>query len=173
MTAAGGANVSAHRTGDYLQKARIGVEADDVRITLDLTPGIAIAESLIAALDGDRDGSLSSGEQQEYARQVVAALELAIDGQRLRPRVASASFAEPAAFRRGEGTIRLQARAALPRLSPGSHRLVFRNGHLAGHSAYLANALVPESPRVTVTGQRRDRHQTKLTIEYTLKDGAR
>ena len=53
-------------------------------------------------------------------------------------------------------------------MSAGSHRLLFRNAHLAGHSAYLANALVPESARVAVTAQRRDRDQSELTIEYTL-----
>jgi len=50
----------------------------------------------------------------------------------------------------------------------GSHRLFFKNTHLADHSAYLANALVPESARVTVTAQRRDRDQSQLTIEYTV-----
>jgi hypothetical protein len=53
-------------------------------------------------------------------------------------------------------------------VSPGAHRLLFRNAHLAGHSAYLANALVPESDRVAVTAQRRDRDQSELTIEYRI-----
>ena len=35
----------------------------------------------------------------------------------------------------------------------------------------LANALVPESDRVAVTTQRRDREQTELTIEYTVQGG--
>ena len=51
----------------------------------------------------------------------------------------------------------------------GSHQLFFRNTHLAGHSAYLANALVPESPRVAVTVQRRDSDQSALTIEYAVR----
>jgi hypothetical protein len=42
---------------------------------------------------------------------------------------------------------------------------------LAGHSAYLANALVPESDRVAVTAQRRDRDQTEVTIEYRVDGG--
>ena len=80
----------------------------------------------------------------------------------------SSSFPDLSALRRGEGTIRLKIQATLPRVSAGPHRLLFRNAHLAGHSAYLANALVPESPRVTVTAQRRDPDQSELTIEYTL-----
>jgi hypothetical protein len=168
MTLAASKDVSAHRTEDYLQAARIDVEPDNVSITLDLTPGIAVAESLLAALDHDRDRSLSTEEQRAYAEQVVRALALEIDGRRLAASVRSSHFPEPSALRRGEGTIRLNIQATLPEVPDGPHQLRFRNVHLAGHSAYLANALVPESTRVAVTAQRRDRDQTEVTIEYTL-----
>ena len=160
--------VSAHRREDYLQAARIGVEPDSVLITLDLMPGIDVAASFISALDHDRDGALSGDEQRGYAGQMVSALEVAIDERPLQARLVSWSFPEPSAFRRGEGTIRLMIHATLPGVSAGSHRLFFKNTHMADHSAYLANALVPESARVTVTAQRRDRDQSELTIEYTV-----
>jgi len=162
-------DVSAHRREDYLQAARIGVEPESVLITLDLMPGIEVAESFMAAIDHDGDGELSADEQRAYVAQVVSALEVAIDERPLQPRLVSWSFPEPSAFRRGEGTIRLKIHATLPRVSAGSHRLFFKNAHMADHSAYLANALVPESARVTVTAQRRDRDQSELTIEYTVR----
>jgi hypothetical protein len=168
MTLVAGLDVWAHRSEDFLQAARIGLEPDGVLIILDLTPGIAVAESFIAALDDDRDGALSAQEQREYTRQVVRALEVEIDERPLQPRAVSWSFPEPSAVRRGEGMVRLKIETSLPRVSAGSHRLLFRNTHLAGHTAYLANALVPESARVTVTAQRRDRDQSELTIEYTV-----
>jgi hypothetical protein len=152
MTLVAGTDVSAHRSEDYLQAV----------------PGIEVAESFIAVLDHHGDGALSTDDQREYAGQVVSALKVEIDERPLQPRVVSWSFPELPAFRRGEGTIRLNILATLPSVSAGSHRLFFRNVHLAGHSAYLANALVPESARVTVTAQRRDRDQRELTIEYTL-----
>jgi len=161
-------DASAHRTEDYLQAARIGLEPDRVLITLDLTPGIDVAGSFVGALDHDGDGALSADEQRGYAGQVVGALKVEIDERPLQPRVVSWSFPEPSAFRRGEGTIRLEIQATLPRVSAGSHRLLFRNAHRAGHSAYLANALVPESARVAVTAQCRNRDQSELTIEYTV-----
>jgi hypothetical protein len=161
----------AHRREDYLQGARIDIAPDGAVITLDLTPGIAVAGPFLAALDRDRDGTLSADEQRGYAGQVVRALEVEIDERPLPLRVLSWSFPEPEAFRRGEGTIRLKVLATLPRVSAGSHQLLFRNAHLAGHSAYLANALVPESPRVTVTAQRRAPDQSELTIEYTVRRG--
>ena len=169
MTLLAGTDVSAHRTEDYLQAARIGLEPDNVLITLDLTPGVAVADSFIGALDHDRDGSLSTDEQRGYVRQVVSALTVEIDKRPLQPRVVSWSFPELSAFRRGEGTIRLKVQATLPRVSAGSHQLFFRNTHMADHSAYLANALVPESPRVAVTAQRRASDQRELTIEYTVQ----
>ena len=171
-TLAASPDVSAHRTEDYLQAARISVEPDRVWITLDLTPGIAVADSFLATLDHDRDGSLSTEEQRAYAEQVVRALAVEIDGRRLEPSARSALFPEASAVRRGEGTIRLTIQASLPEVPEGTHQLLFRNAHLAGHSAYLANALVPECARVAVTAQRRDREQSELTIEYTLHGGS-
>jgi hypothetical protein len=173
ITLVAATDVSAHRSEDYLQAARVDLQPDRVLITLDLTPGIDVAESFMAAVDHDRDGSLSTDEQMKYATQVVRALQVEIDGRPLQPRVISGSFPDPSAFRQGEGTIRLKVQATLPRVSAGSHQLLFRNRHLAGHSAYLANALVPDSARVTVTAQRRDTDQSQLTIEYRVYAEAR
>jgi hypothetical protein len=169
MTALAGTDVTAHRREDYLQATRIDLGPDRVRITLDLTPGIGVAESFLATLDRDRDGSLSADEQSAYAGRVMSALQVEIDQRPLLPRVVSSSCPDLPAFRRGEGTLRLTMQATLPSVSSGPHRLRFRNAHLAGHSAYLANALVPESPRVTVTAQHRDPDQSELTIEYTVR----
>lgn len=145
------------------------MEPDRVQITLHLTPGTAVAESFVGTIDRDGDGSLSADEQRAYARQMVTALDVELDGRRLNTRVRASGFPETAAVRRGEGTIRLEIEAAFADTPPGSHRLVFRNAHLAGHSAYLANALAPESDRVAVTAQRRDRDQSELAIEYTVQ----
>ncbi len=51
-----GTIVSAHRLDEYLQAARIDLQRDGVRIALDLTPGSAVADALIAAVDRDHDG---------------------------------------------------------------------------------------------------------------------
>jgi len=158
--------LSAHRRDEYLQAARLSVEPSRVAFELDLTPGIDIADSIIATIDSDGDASLSRDEQRAYAGHVLEALELTLDGAPLEMRLTSCRFPELSAFYQGEGTIRLEIDAAHPGLSPGAHRLWFRNGHRSGQSAYLANALVPESARVSVTGQRRDSLQSELTIDY-------
>jgi hypothetical protein len=53
-------------------------------------------------------------------------------------------------------------------LSPGAHRLTYRNTHRPDIGVYLANALVPRSNRVAVTGQDRDFDQRELTIAFEL-----
>jgi hypothetical protein len=163
-----GTEASAHRREDYLQAARLALEPDGVRITLDVTPGLAVAESFIAALDRDRDGALSAEEEGRYADQVVGDLEVALDERRLAPRPLVRRFPDLASLRRGEGTVRLTIQAGLPGVTAGPHVLRFRNGHLAEHSAYLANALVPESAALTVTAQHRDPDQSQVRIAYTL-----
>ena len=165
--------VSAHRRDELLQAARIDLTPDAVTIELDLTPGIDVATSIVATIDHDGDGSFSSGEQAAYADRVLAALEVKLDDAAPLPlRLVSSTFPDPSMMRRGEGIIRLRVTAIPPRLSAGQHQLSFKNAHAAGHSVYLANALVPENARMSVTAQRRDGEQTELKIDYTVRGGS-
>jgi hypothetical protein len=169
MVIVGSAEVSAHRADEYLQAARLAIDPARVQIELDLTPGIALAEAILADIDRNRDGSLSADEQRAYESQVLTALELEVDGMPLRVQLDASSFPPVDAMSHGEGTIRLHLAAILPRLSAGFHQLWFRNRHHSNGSVYLANALVPGSDQVAITGQRRDGDQTELTIDYTLR----
>jgi hypothetical protein len=164
-----GAEVSAHRTDEYLQAARLAIDPGRVQIELDLTPGIALADAILADVDLDRDGSLSAEEQRAYGSLVLSALELEVDGTRLPLRLDASGFPGAEAVRRGEGTIRLHAAAILPRLSIGIHQLLFRNRHHPDRSVYLANALVPETYRVEIMAQRRDGNQSELIIDYVVR----
>jgi hypothetical protein len=168
MAIVGVAEVSAHRRDEYLQAARLAIDPGRVELELDLAPGIVLAEAILADIDRNRDGSLSRDEQQAYSALVMGALTLEVDGVPVRARLGDASFPDAEAMRRGEGTIRIQAVATLPRLSIGAHQLLFRNRHHPDRSVYLANALVPGSDEVAVTAQRRDWNQSELIIDYVL-----
>jgi hypothetical protein len=120
MAIAAGAGVSAHRADEYLQAARLAIAPGRVQVELDMTPGIALAEAILADIDRDRDGSLSAEEQRAYARLVLGALDLEIDGRRLPAPLDTSSFPAPEAVRCGEGTIRIQSAVMLPRLSTGT-----------------------------------------------------
>ena len=105
-------------------------------------------------------------------RACSARVVLELDGRPLHVRPTAATFPELDAFRRGEGTIRVQSGAVLPPLADGDHQLHFRNTHDRGASVYLANALVPKSARVGVTAQRRDGDQSELTIDFVTSPGS-
>jgi hypothetical protein len=170
-TLAGSAGVSAHRLDECLQAARIAIEPDHVELELDLTPGRAVADAIVADIDRDRDGSLSPGERQAYVARVLGDVRLEVDGRPLDVKAAAATFAQVEAFRSGEGTIRIRAGAVLPRNDVGAHRLFFRNSHRRDVSVYLANALVPASARIGVTAQRHTAEQQDLTIDYVVREG--
>jgi hypothetical protein len=164
----GGIELSAHRRDEYLQAARLAIEPGRVQIELDLTPGIALADAIIGDIDRDRDYQLSSDEQRDYATLAIRALQVEVDGVRLPLHLDTSRFSDVEAMRRGEGVIRLNSSAPIQPLSEGHHQLSFRNGHHPESSVYLANALVPESDRVAVRTQQRDRDQRELIIEYSL-----
>jgi len=165
----GSAQPSAHRVDEYLQASRLAIDPRGVQIELDLTPGIALAEAIIAEIDRNRDGSPSAEEQRAYASLVLHGLEVTVDGRPLPVQLGSIRFADNDAMRRGEGTIHVQVSVTLPDLDIGAHQLRFRNNHHPHGSVYLANALVPESDEVGVTAQRRDPDQRELTIDYELR----
>jgi hypothetical protein len=171
MAIVGGGEVSAHRRDEYLQAARIAIDPDRVQIELDLTPGIALADAIIADIDTNHDGVLSPDEQRAYQGLVLRALELDVDDRPLHMQPGTSTFPDVEAMRRGEGTIRLASDATLPGRSLGPHRLSFRNRHHPDRSVYLANALVPAREEVAITAQRRDVDQRELTIDYVLREG--
>jgi hypothetical protein len=165
------AALSAHRLDEYLQAARLDLQRHSVRLTLELTPGAAVADTVIRAIDQDGDQQLSSDEQEAHAAAVVGALTLTLDGATLPMRLESFSFAERTALRRGEGTIRLVV-SARHAADLGAHQVQFSNAHAPGQSVYLANVLVPQDGLTTVQTQRRSPDQRELTVGYAVSGGA-
>lgn len=163
-----GASLSAHRTDEYLQAARLAIDPDRVQIELDLTPGIAVAGDVLAGLDTDRDGSISPAEARTYLGRVLSGITLELDGAPLAVQVTGSTFPAVDAVRGGEGTIRIGLSAATSRLDAGVHHLRYGNAHRRDIGVYLANALVPASDRVAITDQQRDVDQHDLRVEYRL-----
>ena len=59
--------VFAHRDDQYLQTTLVAIEPWGVRLEINLTPGVAIAEQVIARIDRDRNGEISENEAAAYA----------------------------------------------------------------------------------------------------------
>lgn len=166
------ASASAHRKDEYLQAARIAIDPDRVQLTLDLTPGISVADAILAGIDRDRDAAISAQETRDYALNVLTCIALDVDDVPVRLELAGSTFPAVDDVRNGEGAMRVEAVAQMPRLRDGAHRLHYRNDHRPDIGVYLANALVPGSTRVAVTAQRRDRDQRDLIIDYVLEPDA-
>ena len=49
--------VFAHRDDQYLQATLVAIEPSVVRLQINLTPGVAVAERVIAEIDRDHDGA--------------------------------------------------------------------------------------------------------------------
>lgn len=170
MVAALTAAVSAHRLDEYLQAARIAIEPDGVQLELSLTPGIAVADSIVREIDTDGNGVLSAGEQRAYAQQVLSAIALRIDDTApLHLDLVASNFPSVAAMRGGDTAITIRSKVVVSFLAAGRHRIFFRNLNVSASSVYLANALVPESDQVAVTGQQRDGDQRELTIDFVIR----
>jgi len=162
---------SAHRRDEYLQAARIAIDPARVDIELDLTPGIALASSVIGEIDRDHDGNVAAAEGIAYAARVLGEIRLDVDGRPMPLELVDHQFPTVSAMSKGEGTIRIRLAVAVPPLAAGSHRVLYRNDHRPDIAVYLANALVPSSQRVAVRSQRRAADQRDIVIEYVI-DGA-
>ena len=162
---------SAHRLDEFLQATTIAVEKTRVTVQLRLTPGVAVARTVLADLDADGNGIVSDAEQRAYVERVLRDLSLAIDGSRLRLRLASASFPPIEEIKAGLGDILLTFRADVPR-GGLNRRLIFKNQYQSGMAAYLVNCLFPDDPEICVSAQDRNYEQSFYQVDYTQAGNA-
>jgi hypothetical protein len=158
----------AHRLDEYLQATRVSIDRDRVTLEIDLTPGVSVAPRVLAWIDTNRDGQISTAESETYARQVLSAVVLSVDGRMVPVTLVDRQFPDPRDMGLGVGVIRLRARSQVPLAASGRHELSYSNNHQSEGSVYLVNALVPDDPRIHITAQRRDRAQHALTIDYDV-----
>ena len=163
----------AHRLDALLQATLISVGTDAVGVEITLTPGVRVADSVIATLDTDRDGAISSEEVEAYADTALASVRLSLDGRPLVLRRSGQEVSDLPELREGTGWVRISAHAPLDALSAGTHTFDFENRYSRSDSVYLANALVPTSAAVIINRQERNRRQTSLRVVYTLQRDAR
>ena len=161
-------DVFAHRDDQYLQATLVAIEPSGVRLQINLTPGIAVAERVIARIDRDRDGAISANEAAAYAESLKRDLTLRIDGRKLELKLGKAELVPPDELRTGSGTIQMEFSAIFGALAAGPHRLTLENRHLATLSVYLINASQPRFAAVQITRQKRNENQSTGEIEFTF-----
>jgi len=162
------AAVFAHRDDQYLQAALVAIEPSGVRLQINLTPGIAVAEQVIAQIDRDRDGEISKQEATVYAEALRRDLTLRIDGRKLELRLTGSQFVPPEELRTGSGIIQMEFSSTFGALVAGSHTLTLENRHLTAISVYLINAVQPRLATIQITRQKRNDNQSVGEIEFTF-----
>jgi hypothetical protein len=168
LTLAMPARPAAHQLDEYLQAARIAFARDRVVLELDLTPGANIAGAIVTVLDRDSDGVVTPLEARAYAEALIGDLEVTFDDRPVQLTLSTIEVPPVAEMYGGVGTMQLTAMGELDDVRAGTRRLRFSNRHHPAASVYLANALVPSDRDVRVVGQRRDRRQQQLDVEYTI-----
>lgn len=158
----------AHRLDEYLQATRLSIDIDRVSLDIDLTPGVSVASQVFGWMDTNGDGAISTAETEAYARQILSAVILAVDGRAVPVTFVDGRFPDVRDMTGGVGTIRLRATSTWQPASSGRHQLAYVNGHRPEMSVYLVNALVPADPRIRIRYQRRDPLQRGLTLDYDV-----
>jgi hypothetical protein len=159
------ATVFAHRDDEYLQAILVAIEPAGVKLEMNLTPGIEVAEQVIAIIDRNRDGVISTNEAAAYAESLKGDLDLRLDGRDLELKLNGCEFVDPRDLRTGSGIIQMEF-SAPGALSAGTHRLKLENRHLTDISVFLINAARPNSAAVQVTRQKRNDNQSVGEIEF-------
>ena len=160
--------VFAHRDDQYLQATLVAIEPSGVRLQINLTPGVAVAEQVLAKIDRDRDGAISKNEAAAYAELLKRDLALRVDGRTLELKLSASEFVEPADLRTGSGTIQMEFSAIFGPLAAGPHKLTLENRHLTTISVYLINATQPRFATVQITRQKRNENQSSGEIEFNF-----
>jgi hypothetical protein len=158
----------AHRLDEYLQATLATIEPGEVRLQINLTPGVAVAEKVIHLIDRDSDGVISTNEATAYAKLLMRDLNLRLDQRKVELKLTSSNFPAPAELRTGLGIIQIEFSRTIGPLSAGAHRLILKNRHLRTLSVYLFNAAQPRSRSVHVTRQKRNDSQNTGEIEFTV-----
>jgi hypothetical protein len=158
----------AHRDDEYLQATLVVIEPREVRLQINLTPGIAVAEQVIALVDRNRDGAISTKEAAAYTELLKRDLTVRLDGRNSELKLTASEFVPPDELRTGSGIIQIEFSASFGPLAAGSHSLMLENRHLTKMSVYLINASQPRFATVQITKQKRNRNQSAGEIEFTL-----
>src|SRR5688500_7529983 len=163
---------SAHVLDEYLQSVKLSVTPLSVYVELRLTPGVEIADRVLALIDVDRNGDMSFEEVQAYGRRVSEDLTLEIDGRRVSLETSGFRLLGPGEMKNGEGSIVLPFVAMLEagarQFSVGEHQIALRNYHLTELSSYQANVLAPRFETIKITDQQRDPLQRELHVRFQV-----
>jgi len=158
--------LSAHQLDEYVQATLVVLEPGEIRLDLNLTPGVAVAQQVLTLMDRDHDGVISTNEGAAYAELVKRDLGVQLDGREVELKLAALNFPEPEELHTGWGIVQMEFSGKPGVLSAGPHHLTLQNRHLPAISVYLFNAARPGSASIQITGQKRNESQSTGEIAF-------
>jgi hypothetical protein len=162
------ASAEAHRLDEYMQATLVAIAPGDIRLQINLTPGVKVAERIIGLIDADGDGAIAPAEADAYAAAVNQDLAIRVDRKSVIAKVAAHNFPPPEELRTGAGIIQIELAVAPGGFGDGPHRLDFANGHLPEFSVYLFNAAQPSGGQPRILEQVRNRTQSECAVAFTF-----
>jgi hypothetical protein len=165
-------NADAHVLDEYLQATLVAIEPGGIRLHINLTPGVEIADKVIVLIDRDRNGEISTEEAAAYGETLKRDLAARLDGRESELKLVTSNVPAPAQLRTGMGIIKMEFSLMLSALKPGAHKLAIDNRHLPAMGVYLFNAAKPRSGAVQITSQQRNNNQSMGTIEFSYSSHA-
>jgi hypothetical protein len=158
----------AHRLDEYLQATLVTIEPGEIRLQINLTPGVAVAEQVLALMDRDHDGTISTNEATAYAESLKRDLLVRLDQRKVALKLTASNFPSPAELRSGSGIVQVEFSANVGVVAAGAHKFTLKNRHLPALSVYLFNAAQPKSGSVHITRQKRNEQQSTGEIEFII-----
>jgi hypothetical protein len=158
--------VHAHQLDEFLQATLVAITPEEIRLQINLTPGVAVAEQVIGLIDRNRDGIISTNESAAYAELVKRDLAVRLDGRKVELKIASVYIPGPEELRTGWGFVQVVYVATPGRLAAGPHKFTLENRHRPAASAYLFNAAQTGNASVRILAQKRNENQSTGEINF-------
>jgi hypothetical protein len=159
----------AHRLDEYLQATLVTIEPGEVRLQINLTPGVEVADKVLALVDRNHDGVFSTNESSAYCELLKRDLSVYLDGHKITFKLTGFSFPALTELWTGWGIMQVEFSVSFGPLTAGPHKLEVKNRHLPRLSVYLFNAAQPSSSLVQLTRQKRNKNQSTGEIEFTIQ----
>ena len=166
------AATNGHVLDEYLQSTLVVIEPADIRLHINLTPGVEVADRILDTIDQDHDGVVSTEETMAYAALLKRDLAVQFDGRDVEIKLIAAEIPNVAELHTGHAIVQLQFSVLSGSFAAGHHRLAVDNKHFKAIGVYLFNAARPKSALIRIDKQTRSRNQSQGEVEFSYSPSA-
>src|SRR3954470_24533815 len=91
----------AHQLDEYIQATLVVIEPGEIRLQMNLTPGVQVAGKVLALIDRDQNSVVASNEANVYAEALQHDLTAKLDEHDVKLKLTAARFPEVSEIRAG------------------------------------------------------------------------